>query len=50
MLLVSCARYQRQVVPFKMPQAYPNATNIGDAVVASKVLGRPEGGRRGVRF
>ncbi len=35
-LLVSCARYQRQVVPFKMPQAYPNATTVGGAVVASK--------------
>lgn len=35
-LLASCARYQRQVVPFKMPQAYPNATNVGDAVIASK--------------
>ncbi len=33
---VSCARYQRQVVPFKMPQAYPNATTVGGAIVASK--------------
>ncbi len=35
-LVVSCARYQRQVVPFKMPQAYPNATTVGGAIVASK--------------
>jgi len=35
-LLASCARYQRQVVPFKMPQAYPNATTVGGAIVASK--------------
>jgi uncharacterized protein YcfJ len=35
-LLASCARYQRQVVPFKMPQAYPNSTTVGDAIVASK--------------
>lgn len=35
-LIASCARYQRQVVPFKMPQAYPNATAVGGAVVASK--------------
>jgi uncharacterized protein YcfJ len=35
-LLASCARYQRQVVPFKMPQAYTNSTTIGGAVVASK--------------
>jgi len=41
-LLASCARYQQQVVPFKMPQAYPNATNIGDVVVASKSWDNPE--------
>jgi len=35
-LIASCARYQRQVVPFKMPQAYPNATAVGGAIVASK--------------
>ena len=35
-LLISCARYQRQVVPFKMPQAYPNAQAVGGAIVASK--------------
>jgi len=35
-LIASCARYQRQVVPFKMPQAYPNATAVGGAVVASR--------------
>jgi uncharacterized protein YcfJ len=35
-LLASCARYQRQVVPFKMPQAYPNSTTVGGAIVASK--------------
>jgi hypothetical protein len=41
-LLVSCARYQRQVVPFKMPQAYPNATAVGGAVVASKAWDNQE--------
>ena len=35
-LLASCARYQRQVVPFKMPQGYPNSTTVGGAIVASK--------------
>jgi hypothetical protein len=35
-LVASCARYQRQVVPFKMPQAYPNATTVGGAIIASK--------------
>jgi hypothetical protein len=35
-LVVSCARYQRQVVPFKMPQSYPNATAVDGALIASK--------------
>ncbi len=35
-LFTSCTRYQRPVVPFKMPQAYPNATTAGGAIVASK--------------
>jgi uncharacterized protein YcfJ len=35
-LLASCARYQQQVVPFKMPQAYANSTTVGGAVIASK--------------
>ena len=35
-LLASCARYQQQVVPFKMPEAYANSTTVGGAVIASK--------------
>ena len=35
-LLASCARYQRQVVPFKMPQAYPIQQPSATSVVASK--------------
>lgn len=35
-LLASCTRYQQQVVPFKMPQAYANSTTVGGAVIASK--------------
>ena len=35
-LFASCTRYQQQVVPFKMPQAYPNSTTVGGAVIASK--------------
>src|SRR5512137_1741661 len=35
-MLASCARYQQKVVPFKMPQAYPNSTTVGGAVIASK--------------
>ncbi len=41
-LIASCARYQRQVVPFKMPQAYPNATAVGGAIVASKAWDNQE--------
>jgi hypothetical protein len=50
MLLASCARYQRQVVPFKMPQAYPNATNIGEVVVASKAWDNPEEAQKAFGF
>lgn len=32
----ACQSYQRQVVPFKMPAAYPNATGAAGAVIASK--------------
>ncbi|HNS14263.1 MAG TPA: hypothetical protein PKM08_02920 [Syntrophorhabdaceae bacterium] len=32
----ACQSYQRQVVPFKMPAAYPNATGAAGAIIASK--------------
>lgn len=33
---VSCARYERQVVPFKMPAGYPNMTEAAGAQIAAK--------------
>ena len=32
----ACTKYERQVVPFKLPSAYPNATEAADAVIATK--------------
>lgn len=49
-LLFSCARYQRQVVPFKMPQAYPNATTVGGAIVASKSWDDPQDAQKAFGF
>ena len=34
--LAACTSYERQVVPFKLPSAYPNAVEIADAVIAAK--------------
>ncbi len=36
LLAVACARYERQVVPFKLPSAYPNATDAAGAVIAAR--------------
>ncbi len=33
--LSGCASYERKVVPFKMPEAYPNAVDVSGAVIAS---------------
>lgn len=35
-LIVSCASYERQVVPFQLPSALPNATQVSGAVIAAK--------------
>jgi hypothetical protein len=34
--IVACQSYQRQVVPFKMPPAYPNVTEAAGALIAAK--------------
>lgn len=34
--MTACTTYERQVVPFKLPTAYPNATAVADATVAAK--------------
>jgi hypothetical protein len=35
-IFLGCASYQTTVVPFKMPSAYPNATEVAGAVVAAQ--------------
>ncbi len=32
----ACTSYERRVVPFKMPSAYPNATAVADGMIAAK--------------
>jgi hypothetical protein len=41
LLLASCQTYQPQVVPFKMPAAYPNVTRAGGADIAAKAYDDP---------
>ncbi len=40
--LISCAAYERQVVPFKLPSAYPNATEVAGTTIASKAFDDPK--------
>jgi len=40
-LLGGCASYERKVVPFKMPEAYPNATEAAGATLASVAYDEP---------
>jgi hypothetical protein len=40
--LSACTTYERQVVPFKMPAAYPNATVVADATLAAKAYDNKE--------
>ncbi len=40
--LSACTSYERQVVPFKMPSAYPNATSAADATIAAKAYDSPD--------
>ena len=41
-LLAACTSYKQQVVPFKMPSAYPNATAVADATIAAKAYDTKE--------
>ncbi|MCG6537472.1 MAG: hypothetical protein L7F78_22850, partial [Syntrophales bacterium LBB04] len=44
--VMSCTRYERQVVPFKMPSSYANATEVADATIAAKSYdGKDEAGK-----
>ncbi|MHB9097057.1 MAG: hypothetical protein ACYC5X_04455 [Syntrophales bacterium] len=40
--LAACTTYERQVVPFKMPAAYPNATPVAGATIAAKAYDNGE--------
>lgn len=35
-MFVGCSSYKQQVVPFKMPSTYPNATQVAGATIAAK--------------
>jgi hypothetical protein len=35
-LITSCTSYERQVVPFKMPESLPNAVTIDGAIIAAR--------------
>ncbi|MCL2669063.1 MAG: hypothetical protein FWE89_00130 [Syntrophaceae bacterium] len=40
--MAACTTYQRQVIPFKMPAAYPNATSVAGATIAAKAYDSTE--------
>jgi hypothetical protein len=40
--LAACTSYEQRVVPFKMPQAYPNATTVADATIAARAYDTSE--------
>ena len=40
--LAACTSYEQRVVPFKMPEAYPNATTVADATIAARAYAASE--------
>ncbi len=36
LMLAACTTYERKVVPFRMPDAYSNATKVAEATIAAK--------------
>jgi len=40
--IMGCTRYEKKVVPFKMPSAYSNATEVAGATIAAKAYTREE--------
>ncbi|MCX5831604.1 MAG: hypothetical protein NT140_06925 [Deltaproteobacteria bacterium] len=43
--VAACTKYERQVVPFQLPAAYPNATEAAEATIAAKAYdGKDEAG------
>lgn len=41
LIMAGCARYERKVVPFKMPGAYPNVIEVAGASVAAEAFSDP---------
>ncbi|MDY6952957.1 MAG: hypothetical protein SWE60_15715 [Thermodesulfobacteriota bacterium] len=41
-VVAGCAGHQTQVVPFKMPEAYSNATKVAGATIAAKAYDDPQ--------
>ncbi len=41
-VIAGCARYERKIVPFKMPNAYTNATEVAGATIAAKAYNQEE--------
>jgi hypothetical protein len=37
-----CESYRQQVVPFKLPTAYPNVTTVADARIAAQAYDDPK--------
>ena len=42
-MVSACTSYERQVVPFKLPAAYPNAVEAADAFIAAKAYDDKDG-------
>jgi hypothetical protein len=40
--LAGCESHKQQVVPFKLPAAYPNITNVADAQIAAQAYDDPQ--------
>jgi len=41
-ITAGCTRYERKIVPFKMPTAYTNATEVAGATIAAKAYSQQE--------
>ncbi len=50
LLAGGCTTYKRQPVSFKMPSAYPNATQVGGATVAAKAYDDPKEAKEAFGF
>ncbi len=50
MLVFGCTRYERKIVPFKMPTAYPNATAVAGAVIGAQAYADPQAAKSAFGF